>query len=148
MMFTVTTPNLVSTVTPFIYYYSKQLYFLQELLFQKMMFTVTTPNLVFTVTLFIYYYCYHYYYYYYYYHHHHHHHHHYLFFYSYFFYFSGQYWTGLSIAKCKNSVFRMLIKISISVLNFSTKSPKETTIYDLLKITINIPLSTITVTAL
>ena len=142
MMFTVTTPNLVSTVTPFIYYYSKQLYFLQELLFQKMMFTVTTPNLVFTVTLFIYYYCYHYYYYY------HHHHHHYLFFYSYFFYFSGQYWTGLSIAKCKNSVFRMLIKISISVLNFSTKSPKETTIYDLLKITINIPLSTITVTAL
>ena len=144
MMFTVTTPNLVSTVTPFIYYYSKQLYFLQELLFQKMMFTVTTPNLVFTVTLFIYYYCYHYYYYYY----HHHHHHHYLFFYSYFFYFSGQYWTGLSIAKCKNSVFRMLIKISISVLNFSTKSPKETTIYDLLKITINIPLSTITVTAL
>ena len=143
MMFTVTTPNLVSTVTPFIYYYSKQLYFLQELLFQKMMFTVTTPNLVFTVTLFIYYYCYHYYYYY-----HHHHHHHYLFFYSYFFYFSGQYWTGLSIAKCKNSVFRMLIKISISVLNFSTKSPKETTIYDLLKITINIPLSTITVTAL
>ena len=147
MMFTVTTPNLVSTVTPFIYYYSKQLYFLQELLFQKMMFTVTTPNLVFTVTLFIYYYCYHYYYYYYH-HHHHHHHHHYLFFYSYFFYFSGQYWTGLSIAKCKNSVFRMLIKISISVLNFSTKSPKETTIYDLLKITINIPLSTITVTAL
>ena len=144
MMFTVTTPNLVSTVTPFIYYYSKQLYFLQELLFQKMMFTVTTLNLVFTVTLFIYYYCYHYYYYYYY----HHHHHHYLFFYSYFFYFSGQYWTGLSIAKGKNSVFRMLIKISISILNFSTKSPKETTIYDLLKITINIPLSTITVTAL
>ena len=46
--------------------------------------------------------------------------------------FSGQHWTGLSIEKCKNSVSAVLIKKSISVLNFSTESAKKTSIYGLL----------------
>ena len=46
--------------------------------------------------------------------------------------FSGQHWTGLFTENCKNSVFGDLIKVSISVLNFSTGSAKKTTIYDLL----------------
>ena len=40
--------------------------------------------------------------------------------------FSGKHWTGLSIEKCKNSVFVVLIKISISVLNFSPEWAKKT----------------------
>ena len=102
------------------------------------MFTITTANLVFTVTLFIYYY-------YYYYH-----------FFTVTFLFLRTVLNILSITECKNSVFGVLMKISISVLNFSTESAKETIIYELLflitisspKITINIPLSTITVTLL
>ena len=46
--------------------------------------------------------------------------------------FSGRHWTGLSNEKFKNSGFRVLIKISISVLNFSTESVKKPRIYDLL----------------
>ena len=34
--------------------------------------------------------------------------------------------------KTKNSVFGVLIKISISLLNFSTESAKKPTIYDLM----------------
>ena len=36
--------------------------------------------------------------------------------------FSVQHWTGLSIEKYKTSVFGVLIKVLISVLNFSTES--------------------------
>ena len=46
--------------------------------------------------------------------------------------FSGQHWTGIFIKKCKNSVFGVPIKISISALNFSTESVKKPTINDLL----------------
>ena len=46
--------------------------------------------------------------------------------------FSGQHWTGLYIEKCKNSVSEVLIKISISLLNFSTESAKKPSIYGLL----------------
>ena len=96
---------------------------MQELLFH--MFAITTTNLVFTVTLFIYYY----YYYYYYYH-----------FFTVTFLFLRTVLNILSTAKCKNSVFGVLMKISISVLNFSTESAKETTIYELLfLITISSP---------
>ena len=45
------------------------------------------------------------------------------------FVFSGQHWTELSIKKCKNSVFGVLRKISVSVLNFSSESAKKLTIY-------------------
>ena len=72
--------------------------------------------------------------------------------------FSGLHWTGLSIETCENWVFGASIKMSILVLNFSTESEKELTLYDtcsllqfiLLTMTINIPLkwkiSTTTVT--
>ena len=86
------------------------------------MFAITTTNLVFTVTLFIYYYYYYYY------------------FFTVTFLFLRTVLNILSTAKCKNSVFGVLMKISISVLNFSTESAKETTIYELLfLITISSP---------
>ena len=71
--------------------------------------------------------------------------------------FSGQQWTELSTEKLKNSVSGELIKISISVLNFSTKSDNKQQFmtccsslqFILLKMTISIflkwEISTITV---
>ena len=49
--------------------------------------------------------------------------------------FSGQHWTGLSMEKCKNSIFGVLIKVSILALNFSTESVKKPSV-----MTINTPL--------
>ena len=47
--------------------------------------------------------------------------------------FSGQHWTELSIGQCKKFQFlECLIKISISVLNFSNESAKEPIIHDVL----------------
>ena len=57
------------------------------------MFTITTANLVFTVTLFIYYYYYYYY------------------FFTVTFLFLRTVLNILSTAKCKNSVFGVLMKI-------------------------------------
>ena len=44
--------------------------------------------------------------------------------------FPGQQWTGLSIENVKIQFLGVFIKISILVLNFSTKSAKKPTIYD------------------
>ena len=46
--------------------------------------------------------------------------------------FSGQHWTRLSIKECKKIQFLGCLKISISVVKFSTESANERKIYDLL----------------
>ena len=46
--------------------------------------------------------------------------------------FSGQHWTRLSIKECKRIQFLGCLKISISVVKFSTESANERKIYDLL----------------